>query len=84
LEDQGLSEADANAALGMPWQETPLDRAEVKARIGAWLEEQLGQSPPANPVGARGNGAIEFAIETVSEATPAEADEPEPSTVEAP
>jgi len=84
LEDQGLSEADANAALGMPWQETPLDRAEVKARIGAWLEEQLGQSPPAKPVGALNNGATVLATETVSEATQATAADPEPSAVETP
>src|SRR5690606_29377638 len=82
LSDQGLSEADANAALGGSWEETSLDRAEVKARIGVWLEEQLGQSPPAKPVGVRETGATELAAETAPEATPAEAAEPEPSAVE--
>jgi len=84
LEDQGLSEADANMALGGLWEETPLDRAEVKARIGAWLEEQLGQSPPAKPIRAPENGVTELAAETASEATPAEAAEHQPSAVEAP
>lgn len=47
LADNGLSELDANAALGGPWEQTPLDRAEVKARIDEWLTEQLANSAPA-------------------------------------
>ena len=83
LEDQGLSEADANAALNGPWEDTPLDRVAVKARIGEWLEEQLGQSPSAKPVRVRENDATDLATETAPEAAPAEAAEPQPSAVEA-
>lgn len=47
LEEKGLSESDANTALGGKWEETSLDRAEVKARIDEWLTDQLANSEPA-------------------------------------
>ncbi|MBN1681011.1 MAG: hypothetical protein JW966_12045 [Anaerolineae bacterium] len=49
LAENGLSDADANAALEIDdWQQTPLDPDEFKAAIEAYVE-QMVSLPPARP-----------------------------------
>lgn len=50
LHEIGLSDADADAAVGAPWRQTHLDRDAFKARVQEHVAQQIaGEAPGADP-----------------------------------